>query len=96
MTTVAETVTTYTVAGPETWQGQSAVRINTASTVSISMASTQANMDGTGKGEGAYYVTPQGALLGFTRTTSGDLLYITPQGDVPITQSGSLTVTPVR
>lgn len=94
--TTIETVSTYSVVGPETWQGTSTIRVDAKSDISIAMVSPQASLDGTGEGTASYYLTPGGALVGFSRASSGDLIFVTPQGDVPVTQSGSLMVTPVR
>lgn len=91
-----EAVTTYTVAGPETWQGVPSIRIDAKTANTLAMVQQGANMDGTGEGTGAFYVTPEGGLVGVTQNTTADLLFVTPNGDVPLVQSVMLTVTPVR
>jgi len=94
--TTIQTISTYKVVGPETWQGTSTIRVDAESDISIAMVNPQASLDGTGTGTASYYLTPGGDLVGFSRTSSGDLVFVTAQGDVPVTQSGSLMVTPVK
>lgn len=80
--------TTFTAAGEGMYNNSKALTINTTS-VTSSVASQEGGggdlqIEGTGNGIGAYYVTKDGTYLGGNNTVDSDLIITTSQAPVPI------------